>query len=1211
MVESGPLLRNEEVDFLLQAGSEGGNEPERLAEPQPEQEVTMRGDLDKINLSDIFQTLAMSKLEGMLRIRNPIEQRNVFFHDGAVRLLLPARYESKRLGQRLIRAGMITADQLRSALVNHRKDRRRLSDILIAEKLVPAETVDELVATQIADELYSLFTWRHGSFEFYKGPVQDPLLRGRLDDVQRFDVNGVLLEVARRADEWEVIQQTLGSIDEVPVRRPDADASNAGEVERAVCEAVNGRTSIRDLADQLLLSPFECARAVKQLYDQELLDLASIQHLLDVADGFLAKGDNKRAILVLQAAHDRPQQEKSLEVVRMMSGLLHRAGDARLASQYLINAACTQVDDLAEAMQLAREARAIDRGNPEALQFLLGLLVRAPNASAEEIFSVGGDLSDALAEANRLDEALQVCTEIEQRDPKHQPTILRRVRLLAKLNRGDEAVQILESLAEQLRSERKFDRLAGVYEQILKIDYRRKDIAKALKGLRASRNSRLLKLGGLMAGALAVLAAVLLVLQSVAGRRDLAQLAERVQEAVRNREFDQAERMIDEAIVANGESETLLELRASIGGAIAEAKAELERKREERMVKELGDAADLLDQGRLVQALDAYGKLIAQPATRAEAQRIATARVSALLPRMEQLARSLPHLVPPPPDPSQTEAMRKKATDDLATYFKPADRTLCQAILDNRDDPRLNQMLGAESRRELLEWSDTVRAAFDQAADRERQYLEARARSETARRLDPLFLAAREHESRHEFAKALEAYRRLANEHPAEDQLKAHFRDQVERFATIVRFQQIVAKAAQEGDFATAQGQLRALRRSFPQIPFDQICRLPLRVETLPNQAKVTIDGEDAGTAPLLTAYLPARDTKVRAEMDGFHAAEVTVRGDTVGTVRLLLARKADWSVTMPGVVERTPVSDGAGHVFLTDRSGAVHALDLRTGEVRWTIETGDLSGLLTRPLLHGNRVVVGSVDGTLRAFEASTGKTIWSRDQVPMESNPILVDGRVLIFTTDGKAHGVHPDTGEIAWSRELPAPAIHSPAALADGAAVALRDGQVVRLRATSGQTVWLVRVANAGLTAPVAAPGSVVVGAEEGSLTALALDDGRRLWRRDELGEITLAPAVHEGSVIVADSTSLHAFSLAKGEPRGTWKGDAMWSTTPVVSGDLLLIGNRSGIVTVFEASTLQPRYRIRGQKTASAPVLALGRDVVASFGDRQVQGLLRLP
>ena len=126
---SGELLNTEEVDFLLEAAP--AQSPTSDGEAATgEQVVTMRGDLDQINLADIFQTLAMTKMEGMLRVSNPIEHRYVWFKGGFVRIVVPNRVTTRRLGQRLVQAGLLQTDQLRMALLEQRKDSRPLGTLL-------------------------------------------------------------------------------------------------------------------------------------------------------------------------------------------------------------------------------------------------------------------------------------------------------------------------------------------------------------------------------------------------------------------------------------------------------------------------------------------------------------------------------------------------------------------------------------------------------------------------------------------------------------------------------------------------------------------------------------------------------------------------------------------------------------------------------------------------------------------------------------------------------------------------------------------------------------------------------------------------------------------------------------------------------------------------------------------------------------------------
>ena len=132
MSDKAEFLAAEELEFLLQqAEAESRGEDFSNLSHTENARVTIRGDLDKIHLADIFQTLAMSKMEGILRVRNALESREIFFHDGQVRYRFPARSETKRLGQRLIRSRLISSDQLRMALLVQKKDSRPLGTISV------------------------------------------------------------------------------------------------------------------------------------------------------------------------------------------------------------------------------------------------------------------------------------------------------------------------------------------------------------------------------------------------------------------------------------------------------------------------------------------------------------------------------------------------------------------------------------------------------------------------------------------------------------------------------------------------------------------------------------------------------------------------------------------------------------------------------------------------------------------------------------------------------------------------------------------------------------------------------------------------------------------------------------------------------------------------------------------------------------------------
>ncbi|MFM1873977.1 MAG: hypothetical protein RL398_3399, partial [Planctomycetota bacterium] len=262
MTESERILDPAELEFLL----EGGGAQAKATAPQDglaNQAVTMRGDLEQINLSDIFQTLSMSKLEGVLVVSNPLEQRQLYCQDGHIQLLVPPRVVKRRLGQLLVGAGIITPEALRSALVEQRKTHEHLGQILVRNGQVSQAQVDELIDQQVTEDLFALFTWQHGTFEFYKGQVEDPQLHAAFQGCAEYDINSLLLEVARRSDEWQSILEAIRSLEEIPRRLEQQlpEAKWVTEIHSAVFGLTDGRSSYRDFVEHTIHPLFDIARA--------------------------------------------------------------------------------------------------------------------------------------------------------------------------------------------------------------------------------------------------------------------------------------------------------------------------------------------------------------------------------------------------------------------------------------------------------------------------------------------------------------------------------------------------------------------------------------------------------------------------------------------------------------------------------------------------------------------------------------------------------------------------------------------------------------------------------------------------------------------------------------------------------------------------------------------------------------------------------------
>jgi outer membrane protein assembly factor BamB len=122
--------------------------------------------------------------------------------------------------------------------------------------------------------------------------------------------------------------------------------------------------------------------------------------------------------------------------------------------------------------------------------------------------------------------------------------------------------------------------------------------------------------------------------------------------------------------------------------------------------------------------------------------------------------------------------------------------------------------------------------------------------------------------------------------------------------------------------------------------------------------------------------------------------------------------------------------------VFVGDRKGIVRALNAADGEIRWQAYTA--GPIYFPPAVEAGRLFVGSADGRVYAFEAATGRKLWSFRAAPVErwipvygklistwpvaGGVVVEDGTV--YAAAGIAHydGTHvyaldAVTGKIKW--------------------------------------------------------------------------------------------------------------------------------------------------------------------------------------------------
>ncbi len=316
--------------------------------------------------------------------------------------------------------------------------------------------------------------------------------------------------------------------------------------------------------------------------------------------------------------------------------------------------------------------------------------------------------------------------------------------------------------------------------------------------------------------------------------------------------------------------------------------------------------------------------------------------------------------------------------------------------------------------------------------------------------------------------------------------------------------------------------------------------------------------------------------------------------------------------------------SKAVGHVALPD-----------TVAQAWSVKIGRGSTATVRlnaaPVVAGGKVFTMDTEATVRAFDAASGRELWSaaidakgEAKVAAFGGGVSAgDGRVYATSGYGIVAAFDASTGAQVWRVPLGVPFRGAPT-VAGGRVYALtQDNQLYALDAAKGTTVWNVAgtVEVAGLLgggAPAFAQDTLVVGYSSGELNALRAENGRTVWTDalsrtgrttalNALTDIDASPVIDHGRVFaIGHGGRMAAIELSTGQR--VWERNFAGVETPWVAGDFVYAVTLDGEIVCVTRGDGKikwvhrlARYGNAKKKTGaiewSGPVLASDRLLLA--------------
>jgi tetratricopeptide (TPR) repeat protein len=222
--------------------------------------MAIKGSLKEASLPDVLQLLAMGQKTGCLSVAERNNFGYIYFDLGQITYASIVNRRD-RLGDILVKNGLVTPEQLQAAVDEqaHRRD-RRLGELLVEMGALTRPALESYMRIQIEEAVYYLFTWTSGTFNFETDVRPDAQ-----DFVVRISPESLLLEGARRVDEWSLIEKKIPSFDLIFVLERARLASSAVSLtpdQERLVPLVDGRRGVTQLIDDSGMLEFDVAKAL-------------------------------------------------------------------------------------------------------------------------------------------------------------------------------------------------------------------------------------------------------------------------------------------------------------------------------------------------------------------------------------------------------------------------------------------------------------------------------------------------------------------------------------------------------------------------------------------------------------------------------------------------------------------------------------------------------------------------------------------------------------------------------------------------------------------------------------------------------------------------------------------------------------------------------------------------------------------------------------
>ena len=248
--------------------------------------MALQGTLKDFSITEIIQLIGQQLKTGVLKIRRSKDLVEIHFVDGMI-VHVYSNYRGKKdlIGEILVKAQLITEEQLERVLKIQKDTLKYLGEILVELQLLTKDDVLKVISTQIYETIYDLFWWEDGNFNF-----DLKLVESYKKIPFALSTEQVLLNILRMVDEWSEIEKKVSSphlvfkrvltlegksIDALSPQSYLKEKLNAEQ--ELIYNLVDGTRTVQEIIDRSLLGKFNASEILVDLSEMGLIEMGGVR----------------------------------------------------------------------------------------------------------------------------------------------------------------------------------------------------------------------------------------------------------------------------------------------------------------------------------------------------------------------------------------------------------------------------------------------------------------------------------------------------------------------------------------------------------------------------------------------------------------------------------------------------------------------------------------------------------------------------------------------------------------------------------------------------------------------------------------------------------------------------------------------------------------------------------------------------------------------